>query len=100
MTIEERHDGTILVTYDSTRLTWLMLAAGIACLATAGYDVFIGVRGTERLPGLLCRGHLCARRDRVPRARVVSIRSRIAHGHMAPPVGGAPTFRINPVRIN
>ena len=59
MTIEERHDGTILVTYDSTRLTWLMLAVGGLCLATAGYDVFTGPRGTERLASLLGAAGTC-----------------------------------------
>ena len=59
MTIEERHDGTILVTYDSTRLTWLMLAVGGVCLATAGYDVSIGSRGTDRLAGLLGAAGTC-----------------------------------------
>ena len=59
MTIEERDDGTILVTYDSTRLTWLMLAVGGVCLATAGYDVFIGSRGTDRLAGLLGAAGTC-----------------------------------------
>jgi hypothetical protein len=59
MTIDERHDGTILVTYDSTTLTWLMLAAGSVCLATAGYDVFIGARGTDRLAGLLGAAATC-----------------------------------------
>src|SRR5688572_21649804 len=59
MTIEERHDGTILVTYDSTRLTWLMLAVGGVCLTTVGYDVFIGPRGTDRLAGLLGAAGTC-----------------------------------------
>ena len=59
MTIEERHDGTVLVTYDSTRLTWLMLAVGGLCLATAGYDVFIGPRGTDHLAGLLGAASTC-----------------------------------------
>ena len=59
MTIEERDDGTILVTYDSTRLTWLMLAVGSVCLAAAGYDVFIGPRGTDRLVGLLGAASTC-----------------------------------------
>jgi hypothetical protein len=59
MTIEERHDGTILVTYDSTRLTWLMLAVGGVCLATAGYDVFIGSRGTDRLASVLGAAGTC-----------------------------------------
>jgi len=59
MTIEERHDGTILVTYDSTRLTWLMLAVGALCLAIAGYDAFIGPRGTDRLASLLGAAGTC-----------------------------------------
>ena len=59
MTIEERHDGTILVTYDSTRLTWLMLAVGGLCVATAGYDVFTGPRGTDRLASLLGAAGTC-----------------------------------------
>ena len=59
MTIEERHDGTILVTYDNTRLTWLMLAAGGVCLATVGYDMLIGPRGTDRLAGLLGAAGTC-----------------------------------------
>ena len=59
MTIEERDDGTILVTYDSTRLTWLMLAVGGVCLATAGYDVFIGSRGADRLAVLLGAAGTC-----------------------------------------
>ena len=59
MTIEERHDGTILVTYDSTRLSWLMLAVGALCLAIAGYDVFIGPRGTDRLASLLGAAGTC-----------------------------------------
>jgi len=59
MTIDERHDGTILVTYDSTRLTRLMLAAGGVCLVTAGYDVFIGARGADRLAGLLGAAGTC-----------------------------------------
>jgi hypothetical protein len=59
MTIDERSDGTILVTYDGTRLTWLMLANGVVCLATAGYDVFIGARGAGRLAGLLSAAGTC-----------------------------------------
>ena len=59
MTIDERHDGTILVTYDSARLTWLMLAAGGVSLVTAGYDVFIGARGADRLAGLLGAAGTC-----------------------------------------
>ena len=59
MTIDERGDGTILVTYDSTRLTWLMVAAAALCLLVAGYDVFIGARGTERILGLFGSAGTC-----------------------------------------
>jgi hypothetical protein len=59
MTIDERGDGTILVTYDSTRLTWLMVAAAAVCLLVAGYDVFIGARGTERIFGLFGGAGTC-----------------------------------------
>jgi hypothetical protein len=59
MTIDERDDGTIVVTYDSTRLTRLMLAAAAVCLAVAGYDVFIGARGTDRVLGLFGAAGTC-----------------------------------------
>ena len=36
-----------------------MLAVGGLCLATAGYDVFIGTRGTDRLAGLLGAAGTC-----------------------------------------
>ena len=59
MTIDERGDGTLLVTYDSASLTWLMVAAAAVCLTVAGYDVFVGTRGTERLLGLLGAAGTC-----------------------------------------
>jgi hypothetical protein len=59
MTIDERGDGTIVVTYDSIRLTWLMLAATAILLAVAGYDVFIGTRGFDRIVGLLGAAGTC-----------------------------------------
>jgi hypothetical protein len=59
MTIDERGDGTIIVAYDSAGLSWLMLAGTGLCLAVAVYDVFIGVRGTERLIGLLGSAATC-----------------------------------------
>ena len=53
MTIDERPDGTIVVTYDSRGLSVFMLAlAGLFVLA-AVYDVSIGTRDTTRLAGLL-----------------------------------------------
>ena len=59
MTIDERDDGTIIVTYDSTRLTWLMLAGAAVCLTVAGYDVSIGARGTDRVLGLFGAAGTC-----------------------------------------
>lgn len=59
MTIDERDDGTIIVTYDSTRLTWLMLAGAAVCLIVAGYDVSIGARGTDRVLGLFGAAGTC-----------------------------------------
>src|SRR5215510_8909725 len=59
MTIDERADGTLVVTYDSLGLTRFMLAATMLLLAVAGYDVFVGARGTERLVGLLGAAATC-----------------------------------------
>jgi len=59
MTIDERDDGTIIVTYDSTRLTWLMLAGAAVCLIVAGYDVSAGARGTDRVLGLFGAAGTC-----------------------------------------
>src|SRR5262245_26609334 len=59
MTLDERGDGTIVVTYDSLVLTRVMLAATVLLLAVAGYDVSIGTRGTERLAGLLGSAATC-----------------------------------------
>jgi len=59
MTIDERDDGSLLVTYDSAGLTWLMLAGTALCLAVAGYDEFLGARGAERLVGLLGAATTC-----------------------------------------
>ena len=59
MTIVEAGDGTIVVTYDSTGLTRLMLAATTIFLAVAVYDVFLGDLGTERLVGLLGAAATC-----------------------------------------
>src|SRR5262245_910744 len=59
MTLDERTDGTLVVTYDSIGLTRFMLVATALFLAVAGYDVFIGARGTERLIGLLGSAGTC-----------------------------------------
>jgi hypothetical protein len=53
VTVEESGDGTLTVTYDASALTNLMLVAAALFLGVAGYDYFIGARGTERLIGLL-----------------------------------------------
>jgi len=59
MTIDERADGTVVVSYDSLGLTRVMLAAAVLLLAVAGYDVVAGARGTERLVGLLGAAATC-----------------------------------------
>jgi hypothetical protein len=60
MTLDERGDGALVVTYDSAGLTKLMCAVAGVLLVVAGYDVFIGARGTERLVGLLGASATCA----------------------------------------
>jgi hypothetical protein len=59
MTIVERGDGSLVVTYDSTRLTRLMLVLAAALLLVAAYDVFVGTRGTDRLVGLIAASGTC-----------------------------------------
>jgi hypothetical protein len=58
MKIEEGADG-IIVSYDSVGLTKFMLVATALFLAVAGYDAFIGTRGTDRLVGLLGAAATC-----------------------------------------
>jgi hypothetical protein len=53
VTVEESGDGALVVRYDASALTTVMLVAAALFLGVAGYDYFIGVRGTERLVGLL-----------------------------------------------
>jgi hypothetical protein len=59
MKVDERADGTLVVSYDGSSLTKFMLAAMAVFLATAAYDVFIGTRGTDRLVGLLGASATC-----------------------------------------
>jgi hypothetical protein len=59
MKLDERGDGSIVVTYDSTTLARLALVGAGVFLAVAGYDVFAGARGTERLVGLLGAAATC-----------------------------------------
>jgi hypothetical protein len=53
VTVEESGDGGLVVTYDASALTNVMLVAATLFLGVAGYDYFLGARGTERLVGLL-----------------------------------------------
>jgi hypothetical protein len=52
MQAHDRSDGTLVVTYDGTSLTKLLLVMAVLFAGTAIYDVFIGARGTDRLIGL------------------------------------------------
>jgi hypothetical protein len=59
MKAEELADGTLIVSYDGSPLTKVMLAFMAVFLGTAAYDVFIGTRGTGRLIGLLGASTTC-----------------------------------------
>jgi len=59
MKFEQAADGTLVVTYDGRGLTKLMLAATVLFVGVAGYDVFVGVRGTDRLIRLLASAATC-----------------------------------------
>ena len=59
MKIQEGGDE-IVVSYNSLGLAKVMVAATALFLAVAGYDLFIGARGTERLVGLLGAAGTCA----------------------------------------
>jgi hypothetical protein len=59
MNVEEDADGTVIVSYDGRPLTKLMLVFAALFLAVAGFDVFFGVRGTDRLLGLLASAGTC-----------------------------------------
>ena len=59
MNVEEA-GGATTVTYDSVGLTKLMLGLTVLLLCVAGYDVFIGARGSDRLIGLLASAATCA----------------------------------------
>ena len=47
MNLGETADGTLVVTYDGRGLTKLMLVATALFVGVAGYDLFVGARGTE-----------------------------------------------------
>ena len=59
MKLEDQIDGSLVVTYDSRSLTRLMLVLMTLFLGVAGYDVLIGTRGMNRLPGLLGAAGTC-----------------------------------------
>ena len=59
MNLEQAADGTLVITYDGRGLTKLMLAATALFVGVAGYDVFVGARGTDRLIGLLASAATC-----------------------------------------
>lgn len=53
MDVHPQPDGSLLITYDSTRWTRLSIGATLLLLGTAVYDYVIGARGDERVIGLL-----------------------------------------------
>jgi hypothetical protein len=53
MDVRHLPDGSLLLTYDSTRWTRWAIAATLLLLGTAAYDYFIGPRGEDRVLGLL-----------------------------------------------
>lgn len=46
-------DGSLLLTYDSSGFSAALFVLAAILIATAGYDYFIGPRGTDRLIGLV-----------------------------------------------
>jgi len=59
MKVEEPVDGTLIITYDSSGLTKLMLGVMALILCVAAYDLLIGTRGTDRLVALLASAGIC-----------------------------------------
>jgi hypothetical protein len=53
MDVRHQPNGSLLLTYDSTRWTKLAIGGALLMLGTAVYDYFIGARGDDRLIGLL-----------------------------------------------
>src|SRR5918993_2769751 len=53
MDVRHQPDGSLLLTYDSTRWTKLAIGGTLLLLGTATYDYFIGARGDDRVIGLL-----------------------------------------------
>ena len=59
MKVQEPAADTMVISYDSWALTRLMFVFAVLFLGIAGYDVFIGARGTDRLIGLLAAAGTC-----------------------------------------
>ena len=59
MNVEEAADGTVIVNYDGRWLTNVMLTFAALFFLVAGYDVFFGAHGTDRLLGLLASAVTC-----------------------------------------
>src|SRR5918993_5379434 len=53
MDVRHQPDGSLLLTYDSTRWTKLAIGGTLLLMGTAVYDYFMGARGDDRLVGLL-----------------------------------------------
>lgn len=53
MTLSKQLDGSLLVTYDSTRWSRIAIGLTLVLLGTAVYDHFIGTRGDDRIIALL-----------------------------------------------
>ena len=53
METREDADGSLVLTYDSSRWTKWLIGATLVLLGAAAYDYFVGARGDERLIGLL-----------------------------------------------
>lgn len=60
MDAKESADGSLLLTYDSTRWSKWLFAGALVMAATAIYDVTIGTRGDDRLIGLIGGIATCA----------------------------------------
>jgi hypothetical protein len=53
MKADEAPDGTLVVSYDGSALTKVLLAVAAMFLGLAGYDTLLGTRGTDRVFGLV-----------------------------------------------
>jgi len=60
MKMEDAADGALIVTYDGSGLTRVMLVAAALFASVAGYDAYIGMPETQRAIGLLASAATCA----------------------------------------